>query len=222
MDTGSSESLWRHKNFFLIKLTICLNLFSHGGVYFSLYFNLCHAVGFHQILCDSFFFLPFIVDNKSLLLGVRPWFPPELVVCLPPETLPLPGKLLEVLSTILKGASYSQAPETEGPLKVKIRMPTLLLQALAHPKAVIPFIQRALPSAWVSAELADPPCAEGVSWAADWHRGFSGSPNFQSSSQILLRPTIPSPRASLDFPHFHGGFSVLVLWTSSSVIFNIF
>ena len=101
-------------------------------------------------------------------------------------------------------------------------MPTLLLQALAHPKAVIPFIQRALPSAWVSAELADPPCAEGVSWAADWHRGFSGSPNFQSSSQILLRPTIPSPRASLDFPHFHGGFSVLVLWTSSSVTWTSF
>ena len=141
---------------------------------------------------------------------------------MPPETLLLPRKLLEVLSTILKGASYSRAPETEGPLKVKIRMPTLLLEALAHPKAVIPFIQRALPSAWVSAELAHPPCAEGVSWEADWHRGFSGSPNFQSSSQILLMPAVPSPRASLDFPHFHGAFSVLVLWTSSSVILNIF
>lgn len=58
--------------FFLIKLTICLNLFSHGGVYFSLCFNLCHAVGFYQMPYDSFFFLPFIVDNKSLLLGLRP------------------------------------------------------------------------------------------------------------------------------------------------------
>ena len=124
-----------HKNFFLVKLTICLNLFTHGEVYFSLYFSLCHAVGFHQMPYDSFFFLPFIVDNKSLLLGVRPWVPPELVVCLPPETLPLPRKLLEALGTVLKGASYSRAPDSKGPLKVKIRMPTLLLEALAHPKA---------------------------------------------------------------------------------------
>ena len=129
MDTGSSESLWRHKNFFLVKLTICLNLFTHGGVYLSLYFSLCHAVGFHQMPYDSFFFLPFIVDNKSLLLGARPWVPLELVVCLPPETLPLPRKLLEALGTILKGASYSRAPDSEGPLKVRIRMPTLLLKA---------------------------------------------------------------------------------------------
>ena len=154
---------------------------------------------------DSFFFLPFIVDNKSLLLGVRPWFPPELVVYLPPETLPLPRKLLEVLSTILKGASYSWAPETEGPLKVKIRMPTLLLEALAHPKADHSVYSKSPPvrlglcrARWPSVRCR---CVVG-SWLA---QGLQWVPQFSVLFPNPLDARRPQPQSFPGLPTFPRG-----------------
>ena len=148
------------------------------------------------------FFLPFVINNERLLLGDRPWFPLELVVCLPHRPCPCLGscwKLSIPRWRVQFALGHLSRSSTEGPSKVRIGLPGLSLDALDHPRPIFPFLSGALLSLpGVLQSLLTLCVLQG--WAGSWlTQTFRASPDFQPSSLVLFIPAISKPRASLGF-----------------------